>query len=371
MRHMRHAFLWGIIIVGILFLSSIHTPTSAQPAAATRADGVVRAVLFWRDTCPHCHIVIEQVLPPLQQQYGAQLDIQLIEVSTEVNANLLLQAANTFGIPYDQVGVPFMVIGDRVLVGSTQIPAELPGLIEQYLAQGGVDYPDIPGLADALALEDTTLSTTSTTTPATVRPSGFALAIATLSGMVFALVATAVTVLRGMQPPPPRRTQRRTRTPPEPDKVIIHPALGWLEQAIPVLALVGLGVASYLAYVETQAVEAVCGPVGDCNAVQSSPYAYLFGIIPVGLLGAVAYLGILVAWLWSRIRSDQLARYAPLAVFGMALVGTLFSLYLTFLEPFVIRAVCIWCLTSAVVITLLLLASVGPAVQVLRVRQAI
>ena len=41
----------------------------------------------------------------------------------------------------------------------------------------------------------------------------------------------------------------------------------------------------------------------------------------------------------------------------------LFSLYLTYLEPFVIRAVCIWCLTSAVIITLLLLLSIDPALQ--------
>jgi uncharacterized membrane protein len=44
-------------------------------------------------------------------------------------------------------------------------------------------------------------------------------------------------------------------------------------------------------------------------------------------------------------------------VFGLALAGTLFSLYLTYLEAFVIEAICAWCLTSAVVITLLLLVS--------------
>ena len=47
----------------------------------------------------------------------------------------------------------------------------------------------------------------------------------------------------------------------------------------------------------------------------------------------------------------------------MALFGVLFSLYLTYLEPFVIRAVCIWCLTSAVIITLLMLLSLEPALH--------
>jgi uncharacterized membrane protein len=95
--------------------------------------------------------------------------------------------------------------------------------------------------------------------------------------------------------------------------------------------------------------------VGDCNTVQSSPYAKLFGLIPIGLVGAVGYIAILAAWLWRRFRTDALSRIAGPVMFGMALFGTLFSVYLTYLELFVIHAVCIWCLTSAVIITLLML----------------
>jgi len=56
---------------------------------------------------------------------------------------------------------------------------------------------------------------------------------------------------------------------------------------------------------------------------------------------------------------------APLSVFVMAFLGVLFSLYLTYLEPFVIRAVCAWCLTSAVIIILLMLVSLRPALVAL------
>jgi uncharacterized membrane protein len=52
-----------------------------------------------------------------------------------------------------------------------------------------------------------------------------------------------------------------------------------------------------------------------------------------------------------------------MAVFGMTAFGVLFSLYLTFLEPFVIRAVCAWCITSSVIMTLLMLLSLKPARQ--------
>jgi len=114
-------------------------------------------------------------------------------------------------------------------------------------------------------------------------------------------------------------------------------------------------VAAYLAYVETQSVEAMCGPVGDCNAVQTSPYARLFGVLPLGVLGVLAYLLILAAWAVESRATGRVAAVAGLTGFGIALFGTIFSLYLTFLEAFIIRAVCLWCLASAVTITLILM----------------
>lgn len=61
------------------------TPTAAE--AAKKDEAVVQAVMFWMDTCPHCHVVLEEVLPPLQQKYGDQLQIRLIEVKSEETWN--------------------------------------------------------------------------------------------------------------------------------------------------------------------------------------------------------------------------------------------------------------------------------------------
>jgi len=143
----------------------------------------------------------------------------------------------------------------------------------------------------------------------------------------------------------------------------------WVDSLIPILAFIGFGVAGYLSYVETQLVQAACGPIGDCNAVQSSPYARLFGVMPVGVLGVMGYLAILAAWLFPRLWRNLIARYMPLLVFGLSLLGVLFSLYLTFLEPFMIKAVCMWCLTSAAIMTLLLLLSLKPAIQTFQLLQ--
>jgi uncharacterized membrane protein len=129
---------------------------------------------------------------------------------------------------------------------------------------------------------------------------------------------------------------------------------------IPLLCVIGIGVAGYLAYVETTNVTAVCGPVGDCNTVQQSEYARLFGILPIGILGLFGYVTIIIAWLVARYADGYLSNIGSLAMLGMTAFGTLFSIYLTFLEPFVIGATCAWCLTSAVLMTVLMMLSVTP-----------
>jgi uncharacterized membrane protein len=135
----------------------------------------------------------------------------------------------------------------------------------------------------------------------------------------------------------------------------------WPKPPVVILLIAGLGivVAGYLTYVETSGVEAVCGPVGDCNTVQQSEYATLFGFLPVGLLGLAGYVSIIVAWFVWTARSTTASYYAVLSISGIALVGTLFSIYLTFLEPFVIGATCAWCIVSSVAITALLWLAAG------------
>ena len=89
--------------------------------------------------------------------------------------------------------------------------------------------------------------------------------------------------------------------------------------------------------------------------------------VALGVAAAVAALpvtltaGILLAWSVARFADGRISNQATLALFGMTALGTLFSFYLTFLEPFVIGATCAWCLTSAIVMTVLMLLSLAPA----------
>jgi uncharacterized membrane protein len=122
----------------------------------------------------------------------------------------------------------------------------------------------------------------------------------------------------------------------------------------------------YLSYVETTGAEAICGPVGDCNSVQESEYALLFGILPIAVLGLVGYVAILAAYVVGRVADGVASDYADAATFLMAVFGLVFSTYLTFLEPFVIGATCAWCLTSAVCMIGVTLLSAGPGWTALR-----
>ena len=340
--------------LGAGFITFVLLAGLAYPAQAGQSTQppVVRAVMLWLEGCGHCQYVLEEVLPPLQAQYGKQFEIILVQLVTTEDFDRLYQTAVAFGIAKDKVGVPFLVIGEQALMGSRQISEELPGLIEQYLAQGGVDYPNLASLADILPTAPNPGSQPPEPVPGNPIQSvpysnGFTLAMLVMLGMVASLLIAGASFVRGL-PGLPRIFSMR-----------------WTEPAFPLLCLAGLGVAGYLTYVETQAVQAICGPVGDCNTVQSSPYARLFGVLPVGVLGLMGFLAILAAWLYPRLRHGRWARYAPLPVLGMTVFGVLFSIYLTYLELFVIKAVCIWCLTSAVIMTLLLLLSLNPALRCL------
>jgi uncharacterized membrane protein len=143
----------------------------------------------------------------------------------------------------------------------------------------------------------------------------------------------------------------------------------WPKWSVPILAALGIGVAGYLMYVEWTGTNAVCGPTGDCNAVQDSPYAKLFGILPVGLLGVAGYAAILASWFLAEFGPSGLKKIFNLLIWGMAWFGVAFSIYLTFLEPFVIGATCMWCITSAILITLILIESTAPANEFLKVEE--
>lgn len=141
----------------------------------------------------------------------------------------------------------------------------------------------------------------------------------------------------------------------------------WSRWLMLVLVIGGLAVAGYFTFIEFTARELTCGPITGCGDVQNSPYAILFGVIPMGIFGLVGYIAILVGWLLWQYGPIEHRKFGALALWGLCIFGVLFSTYLTFLEPFVIGATCMWCISSAIFMILLLLASTPAAQQALTI----
>jgi uncharacterized membrane protein len=365
------------ILLSIILITAIALfGFSSEVNSAVAELPVVRAVLFYSPSCGHCHMVITEVLPPLIDKYGDQLLIIGIDVSNPSGQIIYQQAIEHFTIPQERLGVPTLLVGEQYLVGSREIPEIFPELIEDGLQVGGVNWPDIPELTalineqeienngveqtEEVALDVETQSGINSASNQEENNTilqimaerfsrditGNTISTIILIGMIIAVIWGAYIFLGNNSVKPKR----------------------WQEIIILVLSIIGLGVAVYLAFIEVSQTEAVCGPVGDCNTVQTSSYAYLFGLIPIGVLGMIGYLGILIFWAIRLLsRNWRIRAYSTLLVWGMAIFGSLFSIYLTFLEPFIIGATCMWCISSALIMTAILILSTPSAKYVFEV----
>ena len=130
----------------------------------------------------------------------------------------------------------------------------------------------------------------------------------------------------------------------------------WLYKASMILVVIGILVSSYMTIYKLTNNNSMCLGSGDCSTVNASKYSEIYGI-PVGLVGVAGYTSILVMLLLEN-RSDFLRRNATLFIFGLSLTGFLFTLYLIYIEFAILKAVCPFCLTSQVVMTIIFVMSV-------------
>ena len=154
MRKNAVASLWVLTVaLGMFVLCLVGAPTAlAQDSTVEAEQPVVRFLLFYGESCPHCHDVMDDYLPGVYEKYGDQVEYQYIEVWSDTDKYLtLLGLEMKLGVPEESQGaVPALVIGDKVLVGSVDIPGKLETYIDEYLAQGGVDYPSLDDLPEVV-----------------------------------------------------------------------------------------------------------------------------------------------------------------------------------------------------------------------------
>jgi uncharacterized membrane protein len=122
------------------------------------------------------------------------------------------------------------------------------------------------------------------------------------------------------------------------------------------LAALGVLVSAYMTIYKLTDNRSMCLGNGGCSVVNSSIYSEVYGI-PVAAIGMAGYGAILVTLLLQG-RSGFFEDNAVMLVFGLVLAGFLFTLYLIYVELALIHALCPFCITSQVSMTILFILSV-------------
>lgn len=124
------------------------------------------------------------------------------------------------------------------------------------------------------------------------------------------------------------------------------------------LALAGIFISLYLTLYKLGIIGELSCSIGSCETVNTSKWSRFLGL-PVAAWGLLFYLDVFAVAVLSTFPRFEEERAFSLVLVAESAVGVLFSAWLTYLELGVIHAICIWCVTSAVIVTLILFVSVA------------
>ena len=130
----------------------------------------------------------------------------------------------------------------------------------------------------------------------------------------------------------------------------------WLYRISIALALLGMAVSIYMTIFKLTDNQRMCLGNGGCSKVNSSAYAEVYGI-PVAIIGIGGY-AVIAALIFMEDRNRFLKQNGTMLVFGLALIGFLFTLYLIYAELALIKALCPFCVTSQITMTILFILSI-------------
>jgi uncharacterized membrane protein len=124
------------------------------------------------------------------------------------------------------------------------------------------------------------------------------------------------------------------------------------------LALAGIFISLYLTLYKIGVIGELSCSIGSCETVNTSKWSRFLGL-PVAAWGLLFYLDVFAVALVGTMRRFEFEPVISFVLVGEAAIGVLFSAWLTYLELGVIHAICIWCVTSAVIVTLILITTVA------------
>ncbi len=134
--------------VGLSLVVLVVSLCATELVVVGQQGPVVRMVYFYADDCGHCLTIIEELLQPLQTEYGDEMAIKMVEISEPSHYELLIRAEEEFDVSSEERGLPTLLIDGQVFIGENEIREQLPCLLDACLGAGGTSWPDIPGLED-------------------------------------------------------------------------------------------------------------------------------------------------------------------------------------------------------------------------------
>lgn len=130
----------------------------------------------------------------------------------------------------------------------------------------------------------------------------------------------------------------------------------WLYRASIVLVIIGLLVSIYMTIYKISGNDGMCLGSGDCSTVNASRFSEVNNI-PVAVFGIVGYAAILFVHLFEN-RNEFFRKNGTLLIFGMSLTGFLFTIWLVYVELALLNAICPFCVTSQVAMTIIFIIAV-------------
>jgi uncharacterized membrane protein len=130
----------------------------------------------------------------------------------------------------------------------------------------------------------------------------------------------------------------------------------WLYRLSVAFVIVGVLVSIYMTIYKLTDNNTMCLGSGDCSVVNASRYAEVNGI-PVAAIGVLGYSAIL-AVLYMETKQGYFKQNGTLLIFGLALTGFLFTLWLVYVEIVLLKALCPFCVTSQVAMTIIFIIAV-------------
>ncbi len=133
------------------------------------------------------------------------------------------------------------------------------------------------------------------------------------------------------------------------------------------LSLIGLFVSAYLYLYKIGRIGTLACGDGGCDTVQQSAWSR-FGGMEVALIGVAGYAGLLLVSLAALQPGLSAQRWPATLLLWLAGIGVAFTVYLTYLELFVIHAICRWCVGSAVIILAIFITALLEQRRLSRIR---